>query len=267
MINAATAAAGEGKVTDVLTKAASGVLTITINRPEKKNSITASMYATLAQLLRDAAGDTRVRTVVLSGSEKVFSAGNDLGDFVKNPPDTQDAPVWQFVRALNTFPKPVVAAVCGAAVGIGTTMLLHCDLVFAGDNAMFSLPFVNLGLSPEAASSYLLPRLTGYQRAARALLTGDAFGADTALQMGLVNQVLPVEKTFAFAQQEATKLAAKPLSSLVETKRLMKAAESAATDVRINEEAAVFGKMVTSGAAQEAIAAFIEKRRPDFSRF
>jgi enoyl-CoA hydratase/carnithine racemase len=254
-------------VIDVLTSAASGVLTITINRPEKKNSITASMYETLAQVLHDAANDNQIRTVVMGGSEKVFCAGNDLGDFVKNPPDTQHAPVWQFVRALSTFPKPVVAAVCGAAVGIGTTMLLHCDLVFAGDNAMFSLPFVNLGLSPEAASSLLLPKLTGYQRAARALLTGDAFGADAALQMGLVNQVLPVGETLAFAQQEAAKLAAKPLSSLVEIKRLMKAGDRAATDVRINEEAVVFGKMVTAGAALEAIAAFTEKRKPDFSRF
>ncbi|WP_207004980.1 enoyl-CoA hydratase [Trinickia mobilis] len=254
-------------MSDILTKTASGILTITINRPEKKNSITASMYEMLAQVLRDAAGDAQVRTVVVSGSEQIFSAGNDLGDFVKNPPNTQEAPVWQFLRALSAFPKPVVAAVCGAAVGIGTTMLLHCDLVFAGENARFSLPFVNLGLCPEAASSLLLPKLAGYQRAARALLTGDAFDANTALQMGLVNQVLPVEETFAFAQQEAVKLAAKPLGAIVETKRLLKAGDRAATQDRINEEAAVFGKMVTDGAAQEAIAAFAEKRKPDFSRF
>jgi enoyl-CoA hydratase/carnithine racemase len=252
---------------EILTTKESGVLTIRFNRPDKKNSVTAAMYEVLARTLAEASADQAVRVVVFAGNEQIFCAGNDLGDFVKNPPDASDAPVWQFLRILSAFPKPVIAAVCGAAVGIGTTMLLHCDLVFAGDNAMFSLPFVNLGLCPEAASSLLLPKLTGYQRAARALLTGDAFDANTALQMGLVNQVLPVDETFAFAQREAAKLVAKPLGAIVETKRLMKADERAATEDRMNEEAAVFGKMVTAGAAQEAIAAFAEKRKPDFSRF
>jgi enoyl-CoA hydratase/carnithine racemase len=254
-------------MSDILTTTASGVLTITFNRPEKKNSMTAAMYQALAQVLSHAADDAQVRVVVIAGTEQIFSAGNDLGDFIENPPDTAAAPVWQFLRALNAFPKPVIAAVCGPAVGIGTTILLHCDLVFAGENARFSLPFVNLGLCPEAASSLLLPKLVGYQRAARALLSGEPFDANAALQMGLVNQVIPAGEALAVAQAEAAKLVTKPLVALVETKRLLKAGERAATEARMNEEASVFGAMVTGGAAKEAIAAFGEKRKPDFSKF
>lgn len=254
-------------MSDILTAKESSVLTITFNRPEKKNSITAAMYEALTRTLNEAADDKQVRVVVLSGNEKIFSAGNDLADFVKNPPETADAPVWRFLRALSAFPKPVIAAVCGAAVGIGTTMLLHCDLVFAGDSAKFSLPFVGLGICPEAASSLLLPKLAGYQRAARALLTGEPFDAQSALQMGLVNQVLPAADTQPFAQSEAAKLVAQPLSAVVETKRLMKLSERAAIEAQMGEEAAVFGRMITAGAAREAIAAFGEKRKPDFSQF
>jgi len=225
------------------------------------------MYGVLARTLNEAAGDAQIRVVVLNGNERIFSAGNDLGDFVKNPPDTADAPVWQFLRALSAFPKPVIAAVCGAAVGIGTTMLLHCDLVFAGDNAKFSLPFVNLGICPEAASSLLLPRLAGYQRAARALLTGEPFDAKSAVQMGLVNEILPAAEIHAFARSEASKLVGKPLSAVVEAKRLMKLSERPAIEAQMGEEARVFARMITAGAAKEAIAAFGEKRKPDFSQF
>jgi enoyl-CoA hydratase/carnithine racemase len=191
---------------DILTVEEANVLTITFNRPEKKNSMTAAMYGVLARTLDEAAGDAQIRVVILNGNEQIFSAGNDLGDFVENPPDNADAPVWQFLRTLSAFPKPMIAAVCGAAVGIGTTMLLHCDLVFAGDNAKFSLPFVNLGICPEAASSLLLPRLAGYQRAARAFLTGEPFDATSAVQMGLVNEIFPAAEIQAFAESEASKL-------------------------------------------------------------
>jgi enoyl-CoA hydratase/carnithine racemase len=252
---------------DILKTNESGVLTIRFNRPEKKNSLTGAMYEVLAQTLNDAATDERVRVVVLTGNEQTFSAGYDLGEFAKNPPVTVDAPVWRFLRALNEFPKPVIAAVCGIAVGIGVTMLLHCDLIFAGDNAKFTLPFVNLGVCPEAASSLLLPQLAGYQRAARALLTGDPFDARSALEMGLVNQILPAAETQAFALSEAKRLVAKPLSAVVESKRLMKMSERAAIEAQMSEEIAVFGRMITAGAAKEAIAAFGEKRKPDFSQF
>jgi enoyl-CoA hydratase/carnithine racemase len=254
-------------MSDILTDKKSGLLTITFNRPDRKNSVTAAMYEVLVRTLNEAANDAQIRVVVLSGNEESFSAGNDLGDFVTNPPNTADAPVWQFLRALSVFPKPVIAAVCGAAVGIGTTMLLHCDLVFVGDNAKFGLPFVSLGVCPEGVSTLLLPKLIGYQRAARALLMGEPFDAQSALQMGLANQILPAADTLAFAQSEAAKLVAKPLSSVVETKRLMRMSERAAIEAQMSEEAAVFGRMITAGAAKEAIAAFGEKRKPDFSQF
>ncbi|WP_266181357.1 enoyl-CoA hydratase [Dyella humicola] len=252
-------------MSDLLTDMRDGVLTIQFNRTEKKNSMTAAMYTSLASTLKQANADSQVRVVVFRGDERIFSAGNDLGDFVQNPPNSPDAPVWGFLRELATFPKPVLAAVCGAAVGIGTTMLLHCDLVFAGENAKFSLPFVNLGICPEAASSLLLPQLAGYQRAARAMLTGEPFDANDAAQMGLVNQVLPSADVLTFVQAEAAKLTAKPMSALIQTKRLMKVSMRHAVEAQMKEEASVFGEMITAGAAKEAIAAFSEKRKPNFA--
>ncbi|HRA14814.1 MAG TPA: enoyl-CoA hydratase-related protein, partial [Giesbergeria sp.] len=154
---------------DILVHTEAGVTTITLNRVDKKNSLTRAMYTTLAETFEAATPGTDVRAVVLQGDVAVFSAGNDIGDFLQQPPASQDSPVFRFLRAIATFPKPVVAAVCGPAVGIGTTMLLHCDLVYAGDNAAFSMPFVNLGLCPEAGSSLLVPQMLGYHRAAEAL--------------------------------------------------------------------------------------------------
>ncbi len=171
---------------------------------------------------RRPSADAAIRVALLQGHETVFCAGNDIGDFLNQPPAGQDSPVFRFLRGIAQFPKPLVAAVCGPAVGVGTTMLFHCDLVFAGDNAAFSLPFVNLGLCPEAASSLLVPQMFGYHRAAEALLLGEPFMAEAALEAGLVNRVLPPTEANAYAQAQARKLAAKPLSSLVETKRLMK---------------------------------------------
>ena len=162
-------------MTDILTHAEAGVMTITFNRLERKNSITSAMYAALADALDAAAADPAIRVALLQGHETVFSAGNDIGDFLNQPPAGADSPVFRFLRGIARFPKPLVAAVCGPAVGVGTTMLFHCDLVFAGDNAAFSLPFVNLGLVPEAASSLLVPQMFGYHRAAEALLLGEAF--------------------------------------------------------------------------------------------
>jgi enoyl-CoA hydratase/carnithine racemase len=168
---------------DILIHTDAGITTITLNRVEKKNSFTQSMYATCADALDAARDDAAVRVVVFQGDATVFSAGNDIGDFLGAPPKTQDAPVFRFLRALAAFPKPIIAAVCGPAVGIGTTMLFHCDLVYAGDNAAFSMPFVNLGLCPEAASSLLVPQMMGYHRAAEALLMGEPFMAEAALEV------------------------------------------------------------------------------------
>jgi enoyl-CoA hydratase/carnithine racemase len=252
-------------MTDVLIDTSAGVMTITLNRVEKKNSLTSAMYAAMADALEQANADANVRAVVFQGHETIFSAGNDIGDFLNAPAATNESPVFRFLRGISTFPKPVVAAVCGPAVGIGTTMLFHCDLVYAGDNAAFSMPFVNLGLCPEAASSYLAPQLMGYGRAAEALLLGDPFMAEAALEMGLISRIVPPSEAAALAQRQAQKLAAKPMSSLIETKRLMKKSQATAVAERMLEEGVSFGRMLREPAAREAFTAFMEKRRPDFS--
>jgi enoyl-CoA hydratase/carnithine racemase len=253
-------------MSDILTDITAGVMTITLNRVEKKNSITAAMYATMADALVQAEADPAVRAVVFQGHETIFSAGNDIGDFLNAPPATSESPVFRFLRGISTFPKPVLAAVCGPAVGIGTTMLFHCDLVYAGDNAAFSMPFVNLGLCPEAASSYLAPQLMGYGRAAEALLLGEPFMAEAALEMGLISRIVPPAEVVALAQRQAQKLAAKPLSSLLETKRLMKQTQAPMVAARMAEEGQSFGRMLSEPAAREAFGAFMEKRKPDFSK-
>ncbi len=251
---------------DILIDTTDGVMTLTLNRVEKKNSFTQAMYAACAAALEQASTDNAVRAVVLQGHATIFSAGNDIGDFLSAPPASQDSPVFHFLRALATFPKPLVAAVCGPAVGIGTTLLFHCDLVYAGDNAAFSMPFVNLGLCPEAGSSLLVPQMMGYHRAAEALLLGEPFMAEAALEVGLVNRVVPPMEANGVAQTQARKLAAKPLNSLVETKRLMKKGQTAQVLQVIAEEGQRFGEMLREPAAREAFTAFMEKRRPDFSQ-
>ena len=252
--------------TDILTHAESGVMTITLNRLERKNSITADMYASMADALATAHSDAAIRVVVIQGHETVFSAGNDIGDFLNKPPAGMDSPVFRFLHGIATFSKPLVAAVCGPAVGIGTTMLLHCDLVYAGDNAAFSLPFVNLGLCPEAASSLMVPQMFGYHRAAEALLLGEPFMAEAALEVGMVNRVVPPMEANSVAQAAARKLAAKPQSSLIETKRLMKQGQQQIVLQQMAEEGKSFGRILGEPAAKEAFGAFMEKRKPDFSR-
>ena len=257
-------------MSDILTHVEAGVMTLTFNRVDKKNSITRAMYAALADGLEQAAQDAAVRVVLIQGDATVFSAGNDIGDFQAAPADPgprEQQPVWRFLRAIASFPKPIVAAVCGPAVGVGTTLLLHCDLVYAGDNAAFALPFVNLGLVPEAGSSLLLPQMFGMHRAAEALLLGEPFMAEAALEVGLVNRVVPPTECNAIAQGQARKLAAKPLTALMETKRLMKGGQQAAVLARMDEEGALFGRMLHEPAAREAFAAFAQKRKPDFSKF
>ncbi len=253
-------------MSDILTHIDAGVMTITFNRLDKKNSITSAMYAAMADAVAQAAQDAAVRVVVFQGHESIFSAGNDIGDFLNKPPSTQESPVFRFLRGIASFEKPLLAAVAGPAVGIGTTMLFHCDLVYAGDNAAFSMPFVNLGLCPEAASSLLAPRMFGYHRAAEALLLGEPFFAEAAQEVGLVNRVVPPTEVNGYVQAQARKLAAKPLTSLVETKRLMKGSTQADVLAKMDEEGVSFGRMLQEPAAKEAFGAFMEKRRPDFSK-
>ena len=253
-------------MSDILQHIDAGVMTLTLNRLDKKNSITGDMYGQLADGIEQAQKDAGVRVVVIQGHETIFSAGNDIGDFLHKPPSTQDSPVFRFLGGIATFEKPLIAAVAGPAVGIGTTLLFHCDLVYAGDNAAFSMPFVNLGLCPEAASSLLVPRMFGYHRAAEALLLGEPFFAEAALEVGLVNRVLPPTEVNGYAQTQARKLAAKPLSSLMETKRLMKSGQQAEVMAKMAEEGQSFGRMLREPAAREAFSAFVEKRKPDFSK-
>jgi enoyl-CoA hydratase/carnithine racemase len=257
---------------DIVTTKADGILTIEFNRPERKNALTGVMYQSMADALIDAEGDAAVRAILIVGKPEIFTAGNDLDDFMKNSAPVEGVPaearpVFQFMRALSGSSKPVVAAVSGAAVGIGTTMLLHCDLVYAADNAKFSMPFAQLGLCPEFASSMLLPQLAGFPRAAEKLLLGEAFLAQEAFEMGLVSKVLPLEELRPFAQRQAAKLVALPAASIRATKALMKRSKTGPIDETMAAENQLFGAMLLAPEAKEAFTAFFEKRKPDFSKF
>lgn len=241
------------------------VLHLALARPAKKNAITRAMYTGLADALEAAATDREVRAVVLSGTEGVFTAGNDLGDFLMDPPTGPESPVFRFLAAASTFPKPLIAAVAGPAVGIGTTILLHCDLAYAAPDARFKMPFVDLGLVPEAASSLLLPRTAGPMRAAGWLLFGEVFSANDALQGGLINEIC--DDPTARALDRAQTLAAKPPEAVRLTKALLRRADAAAVQETMAVEGDHFSARLTSPEAQEAFTAFFEKRAPDFSAF
>ncbi|CAM3624560.1 enoyl-CoA hydratase [Isoptericola cucumis] len=245
----------------VRTHVTGGVATVTLNRPAKKNALTTTMYAALADALQAAELDADVRAVVLRGDETVFCAGNDVADFLDHPQAGPEAPAYRFLRAIARFPKPVVAAVCGPAVGIGATMLLHCDLVYAGESATLLFPFVDLGLVPEAGSSLLLPELVGRHRAAEALLLGDPIPAAAALDAGLVNQVLPDAEVLDLAHAQAARLAAKPVASVIETKRLMRAGDQDAVLARIEAEGAVFARLLDGPEARSALTSFLRRDR------
>jgi enoyl-CoA hydratase/carnithine racemase len=240
---------------------------ITINRPEKKNALTAAMYAAFAEAIQVAEGDAGVRVMLVAGAGDAFTAGNDLQDFLANPPHAGNRPVLDFLHVFSHAAKPIVAAVHGVAVGIGTTMLAHCDLVYAAEGTRFSTPFVNLGLCPENASSFLLPALAGYQRAAELLMLGEPFDAAKAREIGLVNAVVPAAELAATATAAAQKLAAKPPASLRLTKRLMRRAWLPEIEAALAEESKAFAERLASPEAKEAFTAFLEKRAPDFSRF
>jgi len=254
-------------MSEILVEKAERVLRIQLNRPAKKNALTAGMYQAFAGALRGAKTDGDVRAILVHGTPDAFTAGNDLQDFLANPPRGPESPVFAFLDAVTHVDKPLVAAVNGVAVGIGTTMLLHCDLVYAGQDATFALPFVNLGLCPEAASSFLLPAVAGYQRAAELLLLGEPFDAAKAHAVGIVTEVVPNHLVREAAEQAARKLAAKPPASVRITKQLLKAQTRAMMEAALADELRQFGERLVSPEAKEAFGAFLEKRKPDFARF
>jgi enoyl-CoA hydratase/carnithine racemase len=250
----------------ILVKSEKRIARIEFARPEKKNALTAEMYAQLTEALAAAGRDPQVRVVLLAGSRECFTAGNDVSDFLARKPGGT-SPVFGLFQVLPALEKPVLAAVAGPAVGIGTTLLLHCDLVYAAADARFQLPFVPLGIVPEFGSTLLLPRLSGYQRAAKLLLLGQPFGAQEALEAGIVTAVFPNESLFAEAEKAAATLAALPPESLRLTKRLMKQGQARELEAQIAEEGRLFVERLASPEAKEAMSAFLEKRKPDFSRF
>src|SRR2546428_5570137 len=209
-------------MSDILTECSGNILRIQLNRPARKNAMTSAMYITLADLLNAAAKDDQIRVVLWHGAGDSFSAGNDIEDFIKNPPGPGESPQARLIQALINFDKPIVAAVQGAAIGGGTTMLTHCDFVFAGESAKFQMPFVNLALVPEFGSSCTVPARSGYLRAAELILMGLSFDAKRAAELGLVTQVVPNEKLLAIATETAEKVAAKTPRALQACKRLMR---------------------------------------------
>lgn len=237
---------------------------IQINRPERKNSLTAAMYQTMVDTLRDYEANERVRVILLYGLPEMFSAGNDLSDFIANPIKGTDSPVIQFLYTLRDLKKPLVVSVNGVAVGIGVTMLLHADFVVAADDARFQLPFINLALCPEGGSSLLLAQRAGYLRAAEKLMFGEFFTADEALHMQIVNRVLPHHETLRYAVHQAHHLAEKSPAALQTTKRLLKAANGDALRTALDVEIQAFAGLLKGDDAQEAMSAFMEKRKPHF---
>ncbi|HZQ73403.1 MAG TPA: enoyl-CoA hydratase [Burkholderiales bacterium] len=240
---------------------ADGIARIALDRPEKKNAFTADMYRQLGEALAAADAAAEVRAVLLHGTRECFSAGNDLADFLKPRAPGEEPATSALFRALPGMKKPVVAAVAGPAIGIGCTLLLHCDLVFAAENARFQLPFVPLGIVPEFGSTLLLPLLAGYQRAAELLLLGEPFTAAQARDAGIVNAVVPVAEVLELAERKARALAALPAESLRLTKALLKSTQRGALEMRIAEETRIFAERLNSAEAKAAIKAFLEKRK------
>lgn len=244
-----------------------GILTLRINRPDKKNALNLAMYKALADSLTEADSDDAVRVILICGSDDCFTSGNDLADFLAEPPTGPESPVMQFLTAISEARKPIVAAVNGLAVGIGVTMLLHCDLVYAGNSATFQMPFVNLGLCPEAGSTLLLPRIMGHQRAAELLLLGEPFSADKAYSLGIVTALCPDSDLLTTARNKALQLAAQPAAAVRLAKNLLKRDYATALKKTIAEEGAQFIACLKSPEATEALQAFMQRRKPDFSKF
>lgn len=245
-------------MSEILVSKDEAVLTLSINRPAKRNALTRAIYAELAKGLNDAAGDFGIRCVVITSEGDHFTAGNDIKDFMDNPPTDEDSEVAAFLGALHNFPKPLLASVKGHAVGVGTTMLLHCDVVVASPSANFSMPFSSLGLVPEAGSSYLFPQLVGYQRAAKIFFTGDSFGADEAKEMGLVASI--ATDAYAEAMKIALQIAAQPPQSIINTKALLKARQHDSVAAVMRAEFQLFSMALQSEEAMEAFMNFMAKK-------
>ncbi|MFP6850105.1 MAG: enoyl-CoA hydratase [Pseudomonas sp.] len=245
-----------------------GLLTLRMHRPDKKNALTRAMYSGMAEVLVQADQDKSVRAVLITGGDSCFTSGNDVADFIQAPPSGLNSEVFQFMQALFEFSKPVVAAVNGPAVGIGTTMLLHCDLVYVSRDAKLKMPFVNLGLCPEYGSSLILPRLLGHARAAELLLLGQSFTGEQAAAWGIANQAMDSgEATLARAREMALRFQQLAPAAVADSKRLMRAPDREQLRRVIEEEGALFGQRLRSPEAIEALTAFMQRRTPDFSKF
>jgi enoyl-CoA hydratase/carnithine racemase len=255
----------------IKTATLNGVANIEIARPEKKNALTVAMYQAMTDAIAAAVADPSVRALLITGQPGIFTSGNDIEDFMSRPPgggsDAMESPVFQFMRALLECDKPVVAAVTGAAIGIGTTMLLHCDLVYVSDEARLAMPFVGLGLVPEFASSLLVPQLLGQQRAAEKLLLGDPFTPEQAVDWGLANAVLPATEVVNHARRIAERFNGLPPGAVRDAKRLLRGPQREALLSTIRTEGALFAARLRSPEAMEAFQAFFQKRKPDFSKF
>ena len=245
-------------MSNILTEQLGSILHLKLNRPEKKNALTQEMYQSLATRINEAAGDFAIRAVVISSAGDAFTAGNDINDFANNPPMDEGSPVFSFLFAIHNFPKPLIASVHGRAVGIGTTMLMHCDIVSANPNTVFSMPFVSLGLVAEGGSSYLFPRLVGHAKAAEILLTGRNFSADEALQMGLINTV--DDDQLAVAMKFAQELAEQPPTAVINTKALLKSGSHDALNQVMRAEGELFKMAMDSDEAQSAFMNFLLKK-------
>ena len=251
---------------DIVTEQAGSILRVQLNRPTKRNAMTSAMYLALAGIFSEAANNENTRVVLWHGAGDSFSAGNDLEDFLKNPPEPGNFPQARLMEALVNFDKPLVAAVHGAAIGGGTTMLTHCDFVYAGESTKFQMPFINLAVVPEFGSSYSVPARIGHLRAAELILLGGPFDARRAAELGLVTQVISDKDVLARATETAGKLAAKPPRALQASKRLMKQPFREQIKAAMKAENEEFSAQVRSEDAKEAFTAFLEKRKPDFAR-
>jgi len=250
---------------EIITERSASVLRVQLNRPAKKNAMTSSMYVTLAEIFTDAAKNEQTRVVLWHGAGDSFCAGNDIEDFLKNPPGPGDSPQARLMNALVDFDKPIVAAVQGAAIGGGRTMLTHCDFVYAGESAKFRMPFIDLAVLPEFGSSCSIPAMMGHIRAAELILLGLPFDARRALELGFVNQVVSDQNLLATASETARKLAAKPAGALQASKRLMKRSFRGQIKAAMKAENEAFSAQVRSEDAREAFAAFLQKRPPNFN--
>jgi enoyl-CoA hydratase/carnithine racemase len=251
----------------IITEIQDHIITIRLNRADKKNALTGDMYSGICDALDQLESDANLRVGVITGTRDCFTAGNDLEDFLNNAGINGQSPVGRFLRTLPNLAKPLIAAVNGPAVGVGTTLLMHCDLVYAAPEAQFQMPFVSLGLCPEAGSSLLIPQLLGYRKATELLMLCEVFDAQAAKSMGIVNEVVDSDQYQAYAVAKAQQLALLPPASIRTTKKLLRTANAKQLEAIMRMEEEYFMAMLQGAEAKEAFSAFLEKRKPDFSQF